>query len=418
MKKRTFKLMAVAMVIALIFAFAAIPASAATTYTPVAGTSTTFNKYLVVDSDTNIPNKTFGFTVAQGTAIPAANGTVAVIAGPVITNNGSVTKPSIADVTFAPANTTTAGVPGDNTVTTKKYATQTATVDFDGITFPEPGVYRYTITENSVSAPYSITSTNPLTLDVYVTDNNGSLVVSEYVLHTGTAAPTANASSGTADVPNNGDSLSTKKDGFTNEFDTQDLGFSKEVTGNQASKDKYFKYTVVITGLTAGDTYTVDLSNADADISANPNEATTVINEAVTQPATLTVASGEASITQEYYLQNGQSIKILGLPKGAGYTVTEDAEDYTKSSNNTLVAVAAQGTEGQAGYVPAKTYSDADNGTLDTDKYVGYTNTKNGIIPTGVLLTIAPFAIGLLLFGALGIFFIARRKRRVEDEED
>lgn len=409
--KRFKKLMAIIMVTALIMTVAAISASAATTYTAANGTSTNFNKYLVVDSDANIPNKTFGFSVAQGTAIAATNGTVAVLAGPVLESNGSVTKPSIADVTFSPSDSTTAGTPSDNSVTTKKYATQQATVDFTGISFPEPGVYRYVITENAVSAPYSITSDNPLYLDVYVVDNNGTLAVSEYVLHEGAAAPNANSNSGTADVNDDGDELSTKSTGFTNEYSTFDLGFSKMVSGNQASKDKYFAYTVTINGLTAGDTFDVVLTDADSSISANPNNATSVITTDVTQPDSLTVAAGQTSITQVYYLQNNQSIKILGLPSGASYTVTENNEDYTQTANNDKVAVEAQGTQGQEGYVPAKTYSDTNTGTLNADKYVGYTNTKDGVIPTGVLLTIAPFAIGILLFGALIIFIIAKRRR-------
>ena len=66
MKKRTLKLMAVAMVFALIFAFAALPASAATTYTAIGG-STTFVKNLVVDEDANIPDITFAYTITRGT---------------------------------------------------------------------------------------------------------------------------------------------------------------------------------------------------------------------------------------------------------------------------------------------------------------------------------------------------------------
>ena len=52
----------------------------------------------------------------------------------------------------------------------------------------------------------------------------------------------------------------------------------------------------------------------------------------------------------------------------------------------------------------------------DANVYTGFTNERNGIVPTGVLLTVAPFAIGLLLFGALAIFFIARKKKKAEEE--
>lgn len=417
MKKRTLKIMAIAMVFALIFAFAAIPTSAAnyTTEQYAQGGTTTFNKHLVVDSDTNIPNKTFSFSVASGNAMAATNNTVAVLAGPVVENNGEVTSPSIADVTFAPNNTTTNGLPSDaagsSPTAGKKYATQTATVSFADITFPEPGVYRYTITEAAQTSPYSLSasSTNPLTLDVYVTNNNnGSLEVSEYVLHTGTAAPAANATSGTADVSHVGDALSDKTDNFTNEYSTKDLGISKRVSGNQASKDKYFEFTVTVPNMAATDTFDVDITGAVAD--PVRNDATNASFTSMSNPTSVTGAELDTGV--KFYLQDGQFVKILGLPAGASYTVTENAEDYTSTPGNDIVAVAAQGGD------PAKNYTDNANSTLDADKYVGFTNTRDGVIPTGVLLTVAPFAIGLLLFGALAVFFIARKKRREGEDEE
>ena len=47
----------------------------------------------------------------------------------------------------------------------------------------------------------------------------------------------------------------------------------------------------------------------------------------------------------------------------------------------------------------------------NSDHTVAFTNTRNGIIPTGVIMTVAPFAIGICLFGAVIIFIICRRKR-------
>ena len=43
----------------------AIPVMAATTYVPVAGTSCTFNKNLIMDAGDTIPNVTFAFTIAR-----------------------------------------------------------------------------------------------------------------------------------------------------------------------------------------------------------------------------------------------------------------------------------------------------------------------------------------------------------------
>ena len=78
------------------------------------------------------------------------------------------------------------------------------------------------------------------TLDVYVIDKNGTLEVSSYVLHTGIDAPAAGTDKGSADVSNTGDKLGYKSAGYTNTYDTSNLTFSKTVSGNQASRDKYF----------------------------------------------------------------------------------------------------------------------------------------------------------------------------------
>ena len=422
MKKRFSKLMAIAMVFALIFAFAAIPASAATTYTPVAGGTTTFSKYLIVDSDTHIPNVTFDFSIAPiATGKAATSTTVAVYA---TTDAATISDPEFtSNIATTP---TFSSVQTDDTgkldlASGKKYAAETVTVDFTGVTFPEPGIYRYVVTEAAPAATSAYThdtqntgtGATPLTryLDVYVTDDgNGTLAVSSYVLHKNNDTVAKNTTSGSADVTNDQEPVDDKSASYVNEYDTKDLGFSKKVTGNQGSKDKYFKYTVTITGLTASDTFTVDLANAEA--APTKNDATTYAT--MSNPASVTGEQLTAGV--DFYIQNGQSIKILGLPTTAQYTVVEDKEDYTQTANNDLVAVAAQGTEGQDGYVDAKTYNDASTGTMNTDKYVGYTNEKQGVIPTGVLLTVAPFAIGLLLFGALAIFFIARKKKRAEEE--
>ena len=186
-----------------------VPAIAATTYTPVAGTSCTFKKYLIMDEGDAVPDATFSFTVAAGTPIStdtSSNGEMEVLAGVVEKDpgTGKVTSPSIADVTFAPGDAT-ATAAGDNIDVARtpdervegltsgvelesgeKYATQTATVSFTGITFPEPGIYRYIIREtpNADNAAMGIMNDNDIdrVLDVYVTDNGsgGILICSSY----------------------------------------------------------------------------------------------------------------------------------------------------------------------------------------------------------------------------------------------
>lgn len=400
MKKRTLKLMAVAMVFALIFAFAALPASAEDTYTPVNGTNTQFNKYLVVDSDTNIPAISFNFTVAPGTAVAATSSTPAVLAG--------VGTPSIATVTFTDGQATSTTAPSDLTLASgKKFAVQTATVDFSRVTFTEPGVYRYVITEQETARAKAVTyDTQAQTagskvryLDVYVIDdeNDGdALTVSSYVMHE------------TTDVVPNADSdrkADDKSSSYVNEIATKDLEFGKEVTGNQGSKDKYFKFTLNITNAQASTTYSIDQTDSVYDTSPIKTDATKYDQDDLSNPTSFkTDNAGAATVT--FYLQDGQYIKIPGLPEGYGYTLTEDAEDYASTAS-----ISGEISRDGTAYSANTTGSN-----VTADVKAGFTNERQGIIPTGVLLTIAPFAIGLLLFGALAVFLIARKKRRSEDE--
>ena len=269
----------------------AAPAFAATTYTPVAGTSCNFNKYLIMDAGDTVPNATFSFTVAPGQAVSADtsdNAVMQVLPG--------VGTPTIADVTFGPSDSTSTtttgkidvlrdeeartGTAGTDTVqldSGEKFAEKQATVSFDGITFDEPGIYRYIITEtaNAAHASAGIIHDTDVdrVLDVYVTDNgSGTLEVSSYVLHTSVSDPVINTTMGSADVATQLAALADKTDGFTNEYTTKDLVFKKEVTGNQASRDKWFEFTAQLADVNDEDVYVVSLAD-DSDANTTDGNA-------------------------------------------------------------------------------------------------------------------------------------------------
>ncbi|MBQ1453836.1 MAG: hypothetical protein IIZ23_07695 [Ruminococcus sp.] len=374
MKKRTFKLMAVAMVFALIFAFAAIPASAATTYTPIGG-NTTIVKNLVVESDANIPDITFGYTITRGTPVAATSNTIEILASEVTA--------SIGNASFSNSDTanTINGLPTDaqgSPTAGKKYAQKQVTVTFPANSFTKPGVYRYVINETDGGKPGVTYDTTSRYLDVFVVANaNNELSVDSYVLrNSATTIGTDGAYTSDPDV---------KSSGYTNNVTQYDFQFSKAITGNQGDKNKLFTFTLNITNAIPG-TYPVETTGVSSNVSS------------------ITIGS-DGTYTGNIDLTDGSIVRIINLNKDAVCTVSEDAEDYTP----TYVIDSGSSVSGNnSGQI---TLADADHS-------VAFTNTRNGIIPTGVLLTIAPFAIGLLLFGALAIFFVARRKRRVEDEED
>ena len=364
MKRTTKKALVLVMMLAIVASLFAITASAADDYTPVAGGTYTFDKYLIVDEDANIPATTFTFSISGGTG---ANGN---------TPTGSAT---VGSATFTDGQTAYDTVQtGDNLTlpSGKKYAKTTVTIDLTGVTFPFMDTYSYTITEAASTAP-GITNDRDVTrtFDVYVIDDNGDLVIQSTILYAGTSF---------VDEDNDGNP-DTKTVGYVNELDTQNLEFGKEVTGNDGDKTKAFAFSLAITG-------------------ANPNTTYTVVADGDGNAASFTTdATGAATYTCN--LKDGEYVTVKGLPTGASYALTEDADGYTSTEGIT----AAEGKDGVA-------YDDDVSGTIaSADVKTGYTNTQERIIPTGVLLTIAPFAIGLLLFGAIVVFIISKRRRLAYD---
>ena len=404
--------------------------------TPVDGTSLTFKKFLIIGAGDNVPNVTFSYTIAAGTAIStdtSSNTEFQVDAGV------DADKVTITDTTFAPRATTYTSVQtGDIDVTRQasdratgltadtgvefetskgeQYAVQNATVDFSGVTFVEPGVYRYIITEtaSTTNAAAGIMHDNDVdrVLDVYVTDNNGTLEISGYVLHKNESNIAISSTMGSNDVMSEGEPLDDKTDGFTNEYKSKDLVFKKEVVGNQASRDKYFEFTLKLENVGNENTFTVSIADdndpnttdGNADATSGSNNATITANRGKENVLTLTSdASGE--ITRKFYLQHGQSIAVRGLPLNAEYTVTENAENY--KSTGASVTGYTDATSGDIGIVAGN------NKVVKTS----FKNERQGIIPTGLFTIVGP-AIAVILIALIGIGIVLMGKRRKEERAE
>ena len=155
------------------------------------GGTTSFNKYLVLRQDADVPAAKFTFSVSAGAAIPETDTTLPVLAGlsPAGVKIGDTNKQTV----FTAGQATTDGAADDGIAnsTDKKFATNTVTVDFTGVKFPEPGIYRYVITEAAVPASdtsgrFTHDSVTERTLDVYIVDDGtGALTVAEngYVMY-------------------------------------------------------------------------------------------------------------------------------------------------------------------------------------------------------------------------------------------
>ena len=398
MKKTTLKtrLWALAATLLLLVSLLAMPVSAANT-APTENLTKTFNKYLVMDANANVPNVEFEFTIDAGTAVEATASSPAIYAGIVQMDGDTVTAPTVEKAEFS-YNThhasTVDGLPTDNATTTenKKYATDEVTVDFTGISFTAPGIYRYTITESDSTASEITNDTvKTRTLDVYVQYRNigtkqdpkysdTELEVSHYVLHEGTGNP--------ADA--------TKSPGFTNTYTTYDLTLKKEVEGNQGDRDKYFMFTVNISNAVPGTVYSVVLPSED--------------NYAGNTQRSLTVDENGKVVDAIFYLKNDQSIVIQGLTEDTKYTIEE--ESYSDDGYSTSYTVQV---DDQPASTPSEALTTVEK-TMDTgDNIVTFTNTKNGSVPTGILLETAPYLIlGAVVVVGLVVLFATRRRRTRE----
>lgn len=346
--------------------------------------STSFKKVLDVGELGAVPNATFTFGIKAGEAkTDTKNSEYRVYAGL------DADQVTVGSAEFTSADTRDEG-------TTK--VTKTVPVDFSKITFPEPGIYRYVLTENATALTGIINDENPdRILDVLVQaedaeDGSQKCTVKSYILHK------------TADVIalTDADLGEDKSEGYENQYQASSLTISKQVSGNQASHDQYFKFTVNLTGGIAGAEYQVNLDNADA--SPEKNSATKYDN--MSNPATFT-AGEDGSATATFYLQHGQSVRIDGIAKGTSYDVSEENLDYTPSVELTGDTEADTSAENAV--------SDT---SLDADTTVAFTNSRQGTIPTGVILAMAPYlALGFAAACGMILYMVCKKKKETGEDK-
>ena len=388
------------------------------------------------------------------------------------------------------------------------YAIKTVQMDFSDCGFTEPGIYRYYVKESGynqgVTNDYNVNGTDNCwrTIDVYVEDATytpeggttavNALCIAGYVMYvgkqtTGPAAGAATNDSPSADMMEDGlthtnpsgnggangveVASATKSEGIRNIYETSDITFSKTVAGNQASKDKYFKFHIALTPDTrtdagtgavltvndtdkfiikntgASDTPTYDIIPSWNSDNARPNSATTYTKNTIYDanaanpyeetPGTVSyryVTGAQLKAGYDFYLQDGQQVTIQGLPNGIGYTLAEYQDDYTP----TVAMTSSTGFDNKNGDTTGSeitapvianvsnvndSWSDPENTATITDtKILGdvnaaFTNTRQGTIPTGILLSVAaPAGVGAVVIGGIAYLLIKNKRREAEEE--
>lgn len=376
------------------------------------------------------------------------------------------------------------------------YAIKTIQMDFTDCGFTEPGIYRYYIQETGdnqgITNDYTVTDTNDncwRTIDVYVEDatytttgenatTNNKLRIAGYVMYVGkqTAGPkagtgTENGSNTMEDGLGNTNPMSTtgganglevdgatKSEGIKNIYETSDITFKKTVSGNQASKDKFFKFNIKLTDdattisnvgdddvfiINGTQVYNLDTTPADA----KPNSATPYLRSTINDQNSATsydegnyiyVTGEELKAGYDFYLQDGQYVTIQGLPNGIGYELKEWQDDYTPTvtlkdteavgdktltydnlnggTSGTPISLDISATEnGNVNNDPSNTASIKDT-KITNDVYATFDNNRNGVLPTGIILSVGPTAIiGLALVGGIVLLIIRNKKRKLEE---
>lgn len=435
-KQRALQIAAIAMAMTLASPFAAIageagdlpaqPEQTVSSYSARGQSSVHYDKYIVMDNDVEVPNYSVTYTIKAGTAASLGNGVKIFrpdsssgvsgdvkigVDGQEAVKSSNLTGSDLATatVTFRPGDATMAEAEaGDKTIKfgtpdnkdDEKFAAHTLNIDFSEVTFTQPGIYRYVISENDSLTPTMKMDEKDRMIDVYVIDDNGTLKINSSVIHT-------NSSASVLENAKDGEKLADKSTGSSNRYESYDLTFRKEVTGNMGSKDKYFKFTVTADSgsVQIDDQFLLDMTSADP----GPRQtSSTVYTEDVMKEANGANANdnGESYVTgaellkgKDFYLKDGQEITIKGLNKSFGYDVSENAEDYQSTAGITD-AVSGAGD-----------YSDVTHAVLNEDAKVGYTNSLTGTIPTGVMVKVLPFVM-IALGGIAGVGSVALHDKR------
>lgn len=233
--------------------------------------------------------------------------------------------------------------------------TKTKEIKIDLPEYESVGVYTYIIHEaagNSAGVTYY---GDAILLRVTVIEQDGKLRIA--AVHT-------------EDPESTGEG---KKDDFDNFYSAGELEVHKDVEGIMGNKDKYFKFTVQLTG-EEGKTYQDSYAITGGSYDANPDS--------------IEIRPGETT-EATFYLKDDDTIHIENLPYGVEYKVSETpVADYVTTET---------GTEGEV------------NAAVEQ---ANFTNTKGGTVDAGVVLDSAPYLFTLTGAAGVGLLLTLRRRHQ------
>lgn len=233
--------------------------------------------------------------------------------------------------------------------------TKTKEIKIDLPEYDSVGVYTYIIHEaagNSAGVTYY---GDAILLRVTVIEQDGKLRIA--AVHT-------------EDPESTGEG---KKDDFDNLYSAGELEVHKDVEGIMGNKEKYFEFTVQLTG-EEGKTYQDSYAITGGSYDANPTS--------------IKIKPGETT-EATFYLKDDDTIHIENLPYGVEYKVSETpVADYVTTET---------GTEGEVD---------------EAVERASFTNTKGGTVDAGVVLDSAPYLFTLTGAAGVGLLLTLRRRHQ------
>lgn len=387
--KKMFALMLAAMML-----LAMMPAAMAyTAVKPTANTPTLSQKLQMSDE------KSAGLAYTITYKYTVDNKPMATAASGIANLDAAVTGfPAISDVTFSPADTNTDAYNPANRTYTKAL-----TINWNNVSITEPGVYAWKVTQTASdddqdSSQFATTTRSTAYLYVVVTAQDADLTVA------GTFISDRAPDALTYDDQNTG------KGDYTDSYPakTLDLILSKTVTGNQGSRDKYFKFVISLESPDKTNNSTHTLSAGIEGTTYDNVVPDTAYMTGTANRTSIELVNGAAS-NVEIWLKHGQSVKIPNLPFGTKYTIQEDAS-YSSGYEITDLDV----TGDASGINVSKENGSASDGSLQATTTVAYTNEKNATVPTGIELETAAPIVGMILAMAmLALLFVGKRKEEI-----
>jgi pilin isopeptide linkage protein len=338
------------------------------TTTPV--TKLEFTKTVTIPLGGYVPNETFTFEMVPKEADTGAtikDGQYNLFTGVSLGESKSTTT-----LTF----TNWDGVDKEDTVEQLQKTSQTGSFDLSGLSFPEIGVYQYTVKEQLPATgdkDYLIYSKTEYTVYLYVGNDGNKNVILNAV---------STDSTGTNKVPIE----------FTNNVKTGSLVVKKIVSGSMAEKDREFNFTIKI--------------DADATLDKDAGLLAVKTNgNAVIENFYLLYDENKGGYVPEKQLtlSDGEYVRIDGLFRGMSYEVVETTpSDYTCRIKSTK--------DGEDTSIAGSTVIGT-IGTGDRSNLEEFTNTRNLTTDTGIILDVAPYILLALLTAAGLIVFAVRRRK-------